>query len=91
MQQDAFLAALAQDAFTQTVVVAREPDGVLDWHSHPFEAKALVLDGALTIETDAGIGKATYQVGEIFHLEKDARHREWFSATGVRYLVGRKS
>ncbi|WP_347557768.1 cupin [Robbsia sp. KACC 23696] len=88
MQQDAFLALLAQDGFAQTVVVERESNGTLDWHAHPFEAKALVLEGALTIETDSD--SRTYAVGDIFHLAKDVRHREWFSAAGVRYLVGRK-
>ena len=88
MQQDAFLTLLAQDGFTQTVVVERESNGTLDWHAHPFEAKALVLEGALTIETDCD--SRSYQMGEIFHLAKDARHREWFSDAGVRYLVGRK-
>ena len=49
MQKDAFIEALAKEGFTELVAVEREPNGGLGMHAHPFEAKALILDGGIRI------------------------------------------
>lgn len=88
MQEQIFRDQLKAEGFSELVIVTREPHGVLERHCHPFEAKALVLDGELTIRTDAG--EQRYQRGDVFHLALNQPHSEIFGAQGVRYLVGRK-
>jgi quercetin dioxygenase-like cupin family protein len=86
--RDAFVAALAGEGFDEVVTVAREPDEALDVHAHPFEAKALILEGELTIRT--GETEQRYRAGDIFHLRANEAHSERYGPAGVRYLVGRK-
>jgi quercetin dioxygenase-like cupin family protein len=88
MQREEFLALLSSEGFNEVVTVTREPNGSLDLHAHPFEAKALIVSGDLTIR--CGDEARHYGVGEIFHLEKDVEHREDYGPEGVSYLVGRK-
>lgn len=43
MQRDEFLALLSSEGFNEVVTVTRDPNGLLDVHVHPFEAKALIV------------------------------------------------
>ena len=88
MNQEAFTALLAQEGFENPVTVEREANGFLDTHSHPFEAKALILEGEIRIQY--GQQDKLCRVGEIFHLDADVPHKEQYGPTGVKYLVGRK-
>jgi quercetin dioxygenase-like cupin family protein len=88
MQRDDFIQHLGSDGFQEIVTVTREPDGMLDTHVHPFEAKALVLDGALWII--CGAHEQHYAVGDVFHLQANQPHAERYGPSGVTYLVGRK-
>jgi quercetin dioxygenase-like cupin family protein len=83
-----FEALLAAEGFEQVVTVEREPNGSMDRHSHPFEAKALVEHGQLSIGTTEG--ERHYRAGDIFHLQADVPHWEAYGPAGVTYLVGRK-
>lgn len=89
MQQEEFVKQLAEQGFDAPVVVEREPNGRLEHHAHPFEAKALILAGEITILSQSG--EKTWRVGEVFHLQRDEPHSEFFGPEGVRYLSGRKS
>jgi quercetin dioxygenase-like cupin family protein len=60
----------------------------MDIHAHPFEAKALIIDGDLTIR--AGESQRNYRPGDVFHLPTNAPHSESYGPDGVTYLVGRK-
>ena len=64
MQKQTFEQAVMADGFDQPVEVSREANGFLDVHSHPFEARALILCGE--IETGLGDTKQTYWAGEVF-------------------------
>ncbi len=88
MNRDMFEAALISEGFSDIVTVERIADGFLDTHAHPFEAKALILAGDITLQIDAVTCR--YQPGEIFHLPANQIHTERYGAGGVRYLVGRK-
>ncbi|SAL78970.1 hypothetical protein AWB71_05801 [Caballeronia peredens] len=94
MHRDEFLAVLSSEGFDEVVTVTREPNGVLDAHTHPFEAKALILEGKLTIRTihtgRTNDNARTYHAGDVFHLAANTEHSEQYGPEGVSYLVGRK-
>lgn len=88
MTPDQFTEYLHAEGFGEPVIVEREPGGGLEEHTHPFEARALILDGEITLRID---GKQTrYATGQVFHLANGAEHAETYGPRGVRYLVGRK-
>lgn len=89
MDYSQFTEILAREGFAEVVLVEREPDGHMDAHAHPFEAKALVLEGNVRIREENGATRL-YRTGEIFHLQANETHEEWYGKDGVRYLVGRK-
>lgn len=88
MDRTSFEAALAKEGFSEIVVVERAADGFLASHAHPFEAKALILNGELSIQV--GDIEQRYQSGQIFHLPPNEPHSERYGPQGVQYLVGRK-
>ncbi|MBL8488149.1 MAG: cupin domain-containing protein [Rhodocyclaceae bacterium] len=57
-------------------------------HARPFEARALILAGEITIR--AGGRTVSYGAGDAFHLPAGLAHQESYGPAGVRYLVGRK-
>ncbi|MBI2744975.1 MAG: cupin [Burkholderiales bacterium] len=88
MDQDLFRRELQAAGFEQITTVTREPNGFLDTHTHPFEAKALILSGEITLV--CGGREQRYQPGEVFHLALAEPHTERYGPQGVSYLVGRK-
>ena len=57
-------------------------------HSHPFDVRALVLDGDITLTVQ---GEArTYRAGDEFSMNAGCAHVEDIGAHGVKYLVGRR-
>jgi quercetin dioxygenase-like cupin family protein len=87
MQRDAFIRSLADEGFPEPVVVTREA-GATDIHSHPFEAKALIVEGEIHIRV--GEEERVYKAGDVFHLAANLPHAERYGPEGVQYLVGRK-
>lgn len=88
MNREEFLRLLQQEGYSEIVTVEREANGTLGVHTHPFEAKALVLEGEILLEC-AGSAQLC-RAGDSFHLPADEPHREAYGPQGVRYLVGRK-
>jgi quercetin dioxygenase-like cupin family protein len=88
MERDDFIEMLAREGFQTTALVEREADASLENHTHAFEAKALILEGDLTL-TVAG-KKTRYRTGDVFHLMTNETHSERYGPDGVCYLVGRK-
>lgn len=88
MNRDEFVAQLARQGYATQVEVEREPNGMMDTHSHPFDSKALILDGEIRIVV-AG-AERIYRPGEVFELSNGMEHVESYGPQGVRYLVGRK-
>ena len=87
MNQTQFIQLLKEEGFPDPVIIEK-PQGHVGQHTHAFEAKALILSGQLDIDLDGN--KTTYLVGDIFHLQANRVHAEWYGSQGVRYLVGRK-
>jgi quercetin dioxygenase-like cupin family protein len=89
MNQEQFKHLLIEEGFQDLVIVEREADGYLDTHTHPFEAKALILEGSVVLQVDDET--LSFKVGDVFHLSHAKPHTERYGPTGVKYLVGRKA
>lgn len=57
-------------------------------HSHPFDVRAMVVEGALTLTSEGQT--RTYRAGEIFTMTKGCLHSEIYGPEGAVTLVGRK-
>ena len=57
-------------------------------HAHPFDVRALVLDGEIRLTVDGD--EYAYREGDIFVLPAGHRHAEAVGPAGVDYLVGRR-
>jgi quercetin dioxygenase-like cupin family protein len=88
MDRQTFTESLTKDGFPEAVVVTREANIEMEAHEHPFEAKALILEGELHIRVDDTV--QAYNVGDVFHLPANKPHAERYGPNGVTYLVGRK-
>lgn len=88
MDRETFTESLTKDGFPEAVVVTREANTAMDVHEHPFEAKALILEGKMHIRADGA--EREYNVGDVFHLPANKPHAERYGPNGVTYLVGRK-
>ena len=88
MKRDEFIAILDTEGFAEAVIVEREANGFLADHAHPFEAKALILDGEIRLRS--GHTEQVFKPGQVFHLLANVSHSEIYGPEGVRYLVGRK-
>lgn len=88
MNSEQFLQLLRRDGFPEPVEVQQVPNGQIGVHEHPFEVKALVVEGDITIVID-GLSK-NYKAGEMFHLELKHPHAESYGSEGVKYLASRK-
>lgn len=83
-----FTLQLAQDGYTETVTRSWEPNQLVDSHSHPFDAHALVLKGEFTLSWDGQT--QTLRQGDTFSLAAGCEHVEHYGAQGATYLVGRR-
>ena len=72
-------------------VLEREwsPNAVLETHSHPFAARALVTQGEMWLT----VGDSTrhLRTGDTFTLERDVPHAERYGAEGAAYWVARRN
>ncbi len=88
MDQKAFEAELKKegyDVMTNTTPGAK----VNPEHRHPFDVKAMVLKGALTLTREGST--QTYKPGEIFTMKRGCLHYESYGAGGAVVLLGRKN
>jgi len=88
MIDDDFLAGLRADGFCEPVERALPPAGDNGEHVHPFEVRALVTEGSLTLRWDGR--EETYGPGEVFRMAANHPHSEEVGPAGVRYFSGRK-
>ncbi|MBL0897568.1 MAG: cupin [Reyranella sp.] len=88
MDKQAFEAELKRDGYDE-ILTSKTPGAKFNAeHSHPFDVKAMVLDGAITLGWE---GKTrTFRPGEVFAMPRGCLHTETFGPEGVVTLVGRK-
>ena len=88
MDTRAFETLLAQDGFDETLTRRLDPGHTVPPHTHPFDVRALVLEGEITLTSDAGT--RTFAAGEVFTMNAGRQHAELCGPAGVSYLVGRR-
>ena len=83
-----FTLLLAKDGYTETLTRSWEPNQRVPSHSHPFDARALVLKGEFTLSWDGQ--NQTLRPGDTFALAAGCDHEEHYGVQGATYLVGRR-
>ena len=88
MNTQDFEAQLKADNFDEITLVEKPVGYAMGEHQHPFEARALITKGDITLTVN-GVA-TTYAAGDIFRLPAQTPHLEDAAAHGVTYLAGRK-
>jgi len=80
--------ALAQ-GFDEVLERRWAPHTVLDTHTHPFDASAVVTEGEMWLTVD---GQTRHlKPGDAFALARDMPHAERYGAEGAAYWVARRN
>ena len=88
MNTTEFETGLKRAGYLDVETKQAKPDLTTQPHSHPFDVRALVLAGEVTL-TSQGQSR-TFRAGEIFEMAAGCEHSERHGPTGTQYLVGRK-
>ena len=88
MNTEQFQRLLEQEGFPEPVEVQQVPNGRLGQHEHPFEVRALVIEGSIDIVIHGE--SRTYKAGDVFELGLKEVHSEFYGSEGVKYLASRK-
>jgi quercetin dioxygenase-like cupin family protein len=86
MDRPAFEAELLRNGY-EVVSIAMSPNQLKDEHAHDFDARVLVVAGAMTVARNGE--SSTYQPGETFHMPAGCRHSELAGPDGASYVAGR--
>lgn len=92
MSHDAFVefeTRAKADGFDEVVSRDWAPAQVVPVHTHPFEARALVVAGEMWLT----VGEETQHIstGGTFHLDPHVRHSERYGHEGATYWVARRN
>ena len=79
---------LRRDGFADIDTKSVEGNKRVGAHSHPFDVRAKVLAGEITLAFN-GVSH-TYRAGDIFTMTAGCEHAEQCAPTGVTYTVGRR-
>ena len=84
-----FEADAKAQGFDQILERQWKPLTVLDVHTHPFAAQALVVDGEMWLT----VGGNTQQLhaGDRFELDAGVPHAERYGSEGATYWVARRN
>ena len=88
MDRESFEAALPRAGFTESVARDLPAGDATPEHSHPFDARLLILSGSLIL--DQGGTRRSFGAGEVCEVPRDTPHAEIAGATGVSYIAGRR-
>ena len=88
MDPQMFIDQLNREGFDEVVTTRLPANEQRAAHAHPFEVKALVTDGEVTLGV-AG-QSTTYRSGDVFTMARGCEHTELYGPLGVGYVVGRK-
>ena len=88
MERAAFEAELKRQGYGEIGTVRFETGHDLPVHAHPYDVRALVLEGEFTIAVDGQ--PRLYRPGDIFSVAAGCPHAEHAGPEGVRFLSGRR-
>jgi quercetin dioxygenase-like cupin family protein len=88
MDRTTFEAELRSGGYAEVVDRRMEANTVNPEHAHEFDARLLILEGAVTIAS-AG-DEHSYHAGDRFSMAAGCRHTKRAGPDGVRYLAGRR-
>ncbi|MGC4367685.1 cupin domain-containing protein [Hydrogenophaga sp. R2] len=89
MTFDTFRAQALARGFDEVLERQWAPHTVLDEHTHPFAADAVVAAGEMWLTVD---GQTRHlRPGDTFALERDMPHSERYGAQGATYWVARRN
>ena len=88
MDKPEFETALREQGYQEVADRWMEPNKTNPEHSHEFDARLLILEGAITITREGG--ERTYHAGDTFAMSAGCLHTEQCGPDGVRYLAGRR-
>ena len=74
---------------SEVVVRKWDPDLVVDTHTHPFRARALVVEGEMWLTMDGATRHL--QPGDRFDLAAGQPHAERYGPQGATYWVARSN
>lgn len=83
-----FESALKHAGYLEVETKLTKPGFATAPHSHPFDVRALVLEGEMTLASEGA--SRTYRAGEVFEMAAGREHSERYGPEGARTLVGRK-
>jgi len=88
MQTSTFEEELHRDGFSDIETKSVEGNKCVGAHSHPFDVRAKVLTGDITLTFDGT--SRTYRAGDVFTMTAGCEHAELCGPAGITYTVGRK-
>ena len=88
MDRQAFETELKRDGYDEILTGTTQGPKHNAEHSHPYDVKAMVIDGAITLAWEGQT--QTFRPGEIFIMARGCPHTETFGPEGAVTLVGRK-
>ena len=88
MDTSNFTRELAENGFAEVLTRTWKANQFVDVHTHPFEVRALMLDGEMVLSCEGS--SKTYRVGDVFTLQPGQAHAEQYGPSGATYLVGRR-
>jgi quercetin dioxygenase-like cupin family protein len=88
MERQVFESELKRDGYDEILTGTTEGPRHNAEHSHPYDVKAMVLDGAITLAWEGRT--QTFRAGDIFTMARGCPHTETFGPEGAVTLVGRK-
>jgi quercetin dioxygenase-like cupin family protein len=88
MNRADFETELSSQGYLEIAERRMPADEINPEHSHEFDARLLVLEGAMTITREGE--ERTYRPGDTFSMRAGCRHSERSGPEGVQYLAGRR-
>ncbi len=88
MSTAAFEQELRQLGFLEIETKSVERNKRVGDHSHPFDVRAKVIDGEITLICSGE--RRTYRAGDVFTMDAGREHAEECGPDGVTYTVGRR-
>jgi quercetin dioxygenase-like cupin family protein len=88
MDTTTFTTACQRDGYLEVETRQVLPNVSRPPHAHPFDARGLILAGALTLTWEGQTH--TFRVGETFDMPASCMHSEQWGPEGTTFLLGRR-